>query len=71
MQWPHRRLRSLEKKIASLRAEQRYTVDGQGALDEEIARLEAQREALVSGTEVPFAGDEGAPPPPPPPPPSY
>ena len=29
MQWPHRRLRSLEKKIASLKAEQRYTVDGQ------------------------------------------
>ncbi len=25
MQWPHRKLRSLEKKIASLRAEQRYT----------------------------------------------
>eukprot|EP00285_Hemiselmis_virescens_P014646 CAMPEP_0173396040 /NCGR_PEP_ID=MMETSP1356-20130122/34279_1 /TAXON_ID=77927 ORGANISM="Hemiselmis virescens, Strain PCC157" /NCGR_SAMPLE_ID=MMETSP1356 /ASSEMBLY_ACC=CAM_ASM_000847 /LENGTH=126 /DNA_ID=CAMNT_0014354957 /DNA_START=86 /DNA_END=463 /DNA_ORIENTATION=+ len=28
MQWPHRKLRSLEKKIASLRAEQRYTTDG-------------------------------------------
>lgn len=25
VQWPHRKLRSLEKKIASLRAEQRYT----------------------------------------------
>jgi hypothetical protein len=24
MQWPHRKLRSLEKKIASLRAEQRW-----------------------------------------------
>ena len=50
MQWPHRKLRSLEKKIASLRAEQRYTTDGQGQLDEEIRKLEAQREALISGS---------------------
>ena len=50
MQWPHRKLRSLEKKIASLRAEQRYTTDGQGHLDDEIRKLEAQREALISGS---------------------
>lgn len=50
MQWPHRKLRSLEKKIASLRAEQRYTTDGQGNLDDEIRKLEAQRESLISGT---------------------
>jgi predicted RNase H-like nuclease (RuvC/YqgF family) len=50
MQWPHRKLRSLEKKIASLRAEQRYTSDGQGQLDEEIRKLEAHREALISGS---------------------
>jgi hypothetical protein len=50
MQWPHRKLRSLEKKIASLRAEQRYTTDGQGTIDDEIRKLEAQREALISGT---------------------
>jgi len=50
MQWPHRKLRSLEKKIASLRAEQRYTTDGRGHLDDEIRKLEQQREALISGT---------------------
>jgi len=50
MQWPHRKLRSLEKKIASLRAEQRYTTDGQGNLDDEIRKLEAQRESLISGS---------------------
>eukprot|EP00292_Cryptomonas_paramecium_P023276 CAMPEP_0113688702 /NCGR_PEP_ID=MMETSP0038_2-20120614/16690_1 /TAXON_ID=2898 /ORGANISM="Cryptomonas paramecium" /LENGTH=198 /DNA_ID=CAMNT_0000609561 /DNA_START=230 /DNA_END=823 /DNA_ORIENTATION=+ /assembly_acc=CAM_ASM_000170 len=51
MQWPHRKLRSLEKKIASLRAEQRYsTTDGQTQLDEEIRKLETQREGLVAGT---------------------
>eukprot|EP00291_Cryptomonas_curvata_P014347 CAMPEP_0172182742 /NCGR_PEP_ID=MMETSP1050-20130122/18572_1 /TAXON_ID=233186 /ORGANISM="Cryptomonas curvata, Strain CCAP979/52" /LENGTH=181 /DNA_ID=CAMNT_0012856229 /DNA_START=386 /DNA_END=927 /DNA_ORIENTATION=- len=51
MQWPHRKLRSLEKKIASLKAEQRYsTSDGQGHLDEEIRKLELQREGLVAGT---------------------
>mmetsp|Transcript_63803 Transcript_63803/g.156986 ORF Transcript_63803/g.156986 Transcript_63803/m.156986 type:complete len:354 (+) Transcript_63803:247-1308(+) len=49
MQWPHRKLRSLEKKIASLRAEQRYTTDGQGHLDEEIRKLNMQREALITG----------------------
>eukprot|EP00287_Rhodomonas_sp_CCMP768_P003190 CAMPEP_0196720624 /NCGR_PEP_ID=MMETSP1091-20130531/3383_1 /TAXON_ID=302021 /ORGANISM="Rhodomonas sp., Strain CCMP768" /LENGTH=201 /DNA_ID=CAMNT_0042061915 /DNA_START=438 /DNA_END=1039 /DNA_ORIENTATION=- len=49
MQWPHRKLRSLEKKIASLKAEQRYTTDGQGHLDDEIRKLELHREALVSG----------------------
>ena len=50
MQWPHRKLRSLEKKIASLRAEQRYTTDGRGHLDDEIRKLEQQREALITGT---------------------
>lgn len=50
MQWPHRKLRSLEKKIASLRAEQRYTTDGRGHLDDEIRKLEVQREALITGT---------------------
>jgi len=49
MQWPHRKLRSLEKKIASLKAEQRYTTDGQGHLDDEIRKLEQHREALVNG----------------------
>eukprot|EP00287_Rhodomonas_sp_CCMP768_P032015 CAMPEP_0202853162 /NCGR_PEP_ID=MMETSP1389-20130828/90338_1 /ASSEMBLY_ACC=CAM_ASM_000865 /TAXON_ID=302021 /ORGANISM="Rhodomonas sp., Strain CCMP768" /LENGTH=431 /DNA_ID=CAMNT_0049531705 /DNA_START=807 /DNA_END=2103 /DNA_ORIENTATION=- len=49
MQWPHRKLRSLEKKIASLRAEQRYTTDGHGTLDDEIRKLEQQREALITG----------------------
>jgi len=49
MQWPHRKLRSLEKKIASLKAEQRYTTDGQGHLDDEIRKLENQREALITG----------------------
>jgi hypothetical protein len=46
----HRKLRSLEEKIASLRAEQRNTSDGQGQLDEEIRKLEAHREALISGS---------------------
>lgn len=50
-QWPHRKLRSLEKKIASLRAEQRYTTDGQGNLDDEIRKLEIQREMLVTGND--------------------
>mmetsp|Transcript_22396 Transcript_22396/g.50470 ORF Transcript_22396/g.50470 Transcript_22396/m.50470 type:complete len:335 (-) Transcript_22396:92-1096(-) len=49
MQWPHRKLRSLEKKIASLKAEQRYTTDGHGQLDDEIRKLELQRESLISG----------------------
>jgi len=49
MQWPHRKLKSLEKRIASLRAEQRYTTDGQGHIDEEIRKLEQQREGLVKG----------------------
>jgi len=52
MQWPHRKLRSLEKKIASLRAEQRYTTDGRGHLDDEIRKLEVQREALITGTGI-------------------
>ena len=49
MQWPHRKLRSLQKKIASLRVEQRFTSD-RGHLDAEIHKLEAQRQALICGT---------------------
>eukprot|EP00286_Rhodomonas_abbreviata_P020775 CAMPEP_0181293216 /NCGR_PEP_ID=MMETSP1101-20121128/2946_1 /TAXON_ID=46948 /ORGANISM="Rhodomonas abbreviata, Strain Caron Lab Isolate" /LENGTH=374 /DNA_ID=CAMNT_0023397787 /DNA_START=506 /DNA_END=1630 /DNA_ORIENTATION=+ len=57
MQWPHRKLRSLEKKIASLKAEQRYTTDGQGNLDDEIRKLEQHREALVNGSGDGGGGD--------------
>eukprot|EP00285_Hemiselmis_virescens_P014243 CAMPEP_0173381956 /NCGR_PEP_ID=MMETSP1356-20130122/4386_1 /TAXON_ID=77927 ORGANISM="Hemiselmis virescens, Strain PCC157" /NCGR_SAMPLE_ID=MMETSP1356 /ASSEMBLY_ACC=CAM_ASM_000847 /LENGTH=177 /DNA_ID=CAMNT_0014336027 /DNA_START=138 /DNA_END=668 /DNA_ORIENTATION=- len=66
MQWPHRKLRSLEKKIASLRAEQRYTTDGGSNLDDEIRKFELQREALVNG-DATFddaewgQGDQGSP----------
>eukprot|EP00282_Hemiselmis_andersenii_P025945 CAMPEP_0172016500 /NCGR_PEP_ID=MMETSP1041-20130122/11056_1 /TAXON_ID=464988 /ORGANISM="Hemiselmis andersenii, Strain CCMP439" /LENGTH=376 /DNA_ID=CAMNT_0012671451 /DNA_START=444 /DNA_END=1574 /DNA_ORIENTATION=+ len=59
MQWPHRKLRSLEKKIASLRAEQRYTTDGRGHLDDEIRKLEIQRESLVTGNDDAVFGEAG------------
>jgi hypothetical protein len=39
MQWPHRTLRSLEKKIASLRAEQKFTND-HNQIDEQVRKLD-------------------------------
>merc|ERR1719183_1693547 len=61
MQWPHRKLRSLEKKIASLRAEQRYTSDGgtHHNIDDEIRKLEQQREMLLNGDGQLHEGDWG------------
>ena len=49
MQWPHRTLRSLEKKIASLRAEQKFTND-HNQIDEQVRKLQMKREAILSGT---------------------
>jgi len=44
MQWPHRTLRSLEKKIASLRAEQKFTND-HNQIDEQVRTLGGNPEA--------------------------
>jgi hypothetical protein len=44
MQWPHRTLRSLEKKIASLRAEQKFTND-HNQIDEQVRTLGVNPEA--------------------------
>jgi len=49
MQWPHRTLRSLEKKIASLRAEQKFTND-HNSIDEQVRKLQIKRESILSGT---------------------
>jgi hypothetical protein len=48
MHWPHRALRSVEKKIASLRAEAKFTND-QGYIDEQVCKLEQKRESILSG----------------------
>ena len=48
MRWPHRALRSVEKKIASLRAEAKFTND-QGYIDEQVCKLEQKRESILSG----------------------
>lgn len=48
MQWPYRTLRSLEKKMASLRAEQKFTNDN-NSIEEQIAKLQAKREQILAG----------------------
>mmetsp|Transcript_27406 Transcript_27406/g.72334 ORF Transcript_27406/g.72334 Transcript_27406/m.72334 type:complete len:397 (-) Transcript_27406:435-1625(-) len=48
MQWPQRTLRSLEKKIASLHAEQKFSND-QNHIEDQIRKLEAKRESILSG----------------------
>ena len=48
MHWPHRALRSIEKKIASLRAEAKFTND-QGYIEEQVCKLEQKRESILSG----------------------
>mmetsp|Transcript_43689 Transcript_43689/g.103772 ORF Transcript_43689/g.103772 Transcript_43689/m.103772 type:complete len:500 (+) Transcript_43689:223-1722(+) len=48
MQWPHRTLRSLEKKIASLCAEQKFTND-HNLLEDQIRKLQQKRESILSG----------------------
>jgi len=55
MQWPHRTLRSLEKKIASLRAEQKFTND-HNQIDEQVRKLQMKREAILSGTALALTG---------------
>lgn len=49
MQWPHRTLRSLEKKIASLQAEQKFTND-HNSIEEQVRKLQMKREAILSGS---------------------
>lgn len=51
MQWPHRTLRSIEKKMAALRAEKMFTTDD-FAIEEQIVKLQAKREAILSGKAV-------------------
>ena len=51
MQWPQRTLKSLEKKIASLHAEQKFTSD-HNMIEDQIRKLEAKREAILSGTNL-------------------
>lgn len=48
VQWPQRTLKSLEKKIASLHAEQKFATD-QHHIEVEIRKLEARRIAILSG----------------------
>jgi hypothetical protein len=59
MQWPHRTLRSIEKKIAALRAEQKFTKDDV-AIEEQIAKLQARRESILSGRTSGLGDQEGA-----------
>jgi hypothetical protein len=49
MQWPYRTLRSLEKKMASLRAEQKFSNDN-NQIEEQISKLQAKREQILSGS---------------------
>lgn len=57
MHWPHRALRSIEKKIASLRAEAKFTND-QYSIDEQIGRLRHKRDTILSGIGLPTGGDD-------------
>lgn len=57
MHWPHRALRSIEKKIASLRAEAKFTND-QFSIDEQIGKLQQKRETILSGIGFPSGGDD-------------
>lgn len=59
MQWPHRTLRSIEKKMAALRAEQKFTKDDV-AIEEQIAKLQARRESILSGRTSGLGDEEGA-----------
>lgn len=59
MQWPHRTLRSIEKKMAALRAEQKFTKDDV-AIEEQIAKLQARRESILSGRTSGLVDDDGA-----------
>uniref|UniRef100_A0A7S4KEA1 RWP-RK domain-containing protein n=1 Tax=Guillardia theta TaxID=55529 RepID=A0A7S4KEA1_GUITH len=57
MQWPHRTLRSLEKKIASLRAEQKFTND-HNSIEDQVKKLQQKREAILSGGLAALEGEE-------------
>ena len=59
MQWPHRTLRSIEKKMAALRAEQKFTKDDV-AIEEQIAKLQARRESILSGRTSGLGDEEWA-----------
>jgi hypothetical protein len=57
MQWPYRTLRSLEKKMASLRAEQKFTYDNI-QIEEQISKLQAKREQILSGSGTNISQDD-------------
>jgi hypothetical protein len=57
MQWPYRTLRSLEKKMASLRAEQKFTNDNL-QIEEQMAKLQAKREQILSGSGANISHDD-------------
>ena len=57
MHWPHRALCSIEKKIASLRAEAKFTND-QNFIDEQVCKLEQKRETILSGIGLPVGWED-------------
>lgn len=57
MQWPHRTLRSLEKKIATLMAETKFTKETD-AIAAQVRKLKAKQEAILSGKEVLGSDDD-------------
>jgi len=57
MHWPHRALRSIEKKIASLRAEAKFTND-QYSIEKQISELQHKRDTILSGIGLPTGMDD-------------
>lgn len=57
MQWPHRTLRSLEKKIATLMAETKFTKETD-AISAQVRKLQAKQEAILSGKAVLGSDDD-------------
>jgi len=53
----HRTLRSLEKKIASLRAEQKFTND-HNQIEDQVRKLQQKREAILSGNVAALDGED-------------
>jgi len=57
MSWPHRALRSIEKKIASIRAEANFT-NKQDWKEEQVFKLQTKRASILAGIGLPSGWED-------------
>jgi len=57
MTWPHRALRSIEKEIASMRAEANFT-NKQDWKEEQVFKLQTKRASILAGIGLPSGWED-------------